>query len=127
MAAFFHIDLGQEYVDHHCFLLARGKKTTTSVHHSSFEVEDYDTQELGHYHLVQQGYDNLWGIGRHVHGSQIFDYWNDTSGFIVEHYSDGDLVNGDTEVTYAAAGDMAVWGPEPPSLWTGKAGTKVSA
>jgi hypothetical protein len=28
---------------------------------------------------------------QHVLGSQVFDYWFDTSKFMVEHYADGDL------------------------------------
>jgi hypothetical protein len=44
-------------------------------------------------------------------GSQVFDYWFDTSKFILEHYADGDLVNKDTPVTHVQAGPkaLAVW------------------
>jgi hypothetical protein len=119
VATFFRLDLGKEYVDHHCLLLSR-EGTGTKVHHSSFEVEDFDSQLLGHDWLVEKGYNSLWGVGRHVHGSQIFDYWKDTSNFIVEHYADGDVVNDELPVAYAAAGNMAVWGPPPPSEFKAK-------
>jgi catechol 2,3-dioxygenase-like lactoylglutathione lyase family enzyme len=39
VASFFRLDLGEEYVDHHCLLITREDKGTF-VHHSSFEVED---------------------------------------------------------------------------------------
>lgn len=45
------------------------------VHHSSFEVHDFDIQSLGHQWLREKDYDLVWGVGRHVLGSQIFDYW----------------------------------------------------
>lgn len=45
------------------------------VHHSSFEVHDLDTQNIGHQHLEDAGWTNAWGVGRHFLGSQIFDYW----------------------------------------------------
>ena len=45
------------------------------VHHTSYETHDFDTQVLGHDWLRDQGYENCWGVGRHVMGSQIFDYW----------------------------------------------------
>lgn len=35
-----------------------------------------DTQLLGHYYLEKQGWKNCWGVGRHLLGSQIFDYWS---------------------------------------------------
>jgi hypothetical protein len=56
------------------------------VHHSSFEVHDFDIQALGHQWLRDKNYDLVWGVGRHVMGSQIFDYWFDRSGFVLEHY-----------------------------------------
>jgi hypothetical protein len=40
-----------------------------------FEMHDFDTQVLGHDWLRSKGYANCWGVGRHIMGSQIFDYW----------------------------------------------------
>ena len=34
-----------------------------------------------------------WGIGKHILGSQVFDYWKDPAGFTLEHFTDGDLFN----------------------------------
>lgn len=86
-----HIDLGDELVDHHSFFFFVGVLGTwtathpltlrlqegpvSHIHHSSFEVHDFDIQVLGHDWLRQRGYKNCWGVGRHVMGSQIFDYW----------------------------------------------------
>jgi hypothetical protein len=54
-------------------------------------------------------------------GSQIFDYWFDESGFVLEHYSDGDMVNSDCVPTREAAGKdtLHIWGPEcaPYNAW----------
>ena len=61
------------------------------------EVEDIDAVMAGHDHLVQAGDDHHAGIGRHVLGSQIFDYWRDPWGHIVEHFTDGDLLNAQLE------------------------------
>jgi hypothetical protein len=78
VAVFAHIDRGQDYVDHHTFFMTSGAKS--HVHHCSFEVHDFDTQQLGHEWLAKKGYKSVWGIGRHILGSQIFDYWWDTTG-----------------------------------------------
>lgn len=63
--------------------------------------------------LVAKGYDPAWGVGRHVLGSQVFDYWFTPDDFLVEHYSDGDLVNCHTETGYLEATNeaLAIWGP----------------
>lgn len=125
VATFFHLDLGPEYVDHHSFLLTRKQSPGTAVHHASFEVEDLDAQFMGHQWLLDRGHSLVWGIGRHVNGSQIFDYWHDPNEFIVEHYADGDLVNEDTEMVRVPAGKMAVWGPPAPVIWGGKENPKA--
>ena len=115
VAVFMHVDRGEDPVDHHTLFMATNP--TTHVHHASFEVHDFDTQQLGHQWLAKQNYTSVWGVGRHVLGSQIFDYWWDTTGNMIEHYADGDLVNRDTPIGWRGAGDesLAVWGPEVPS------------
>ncbi|KAK0247094.1 hypothetical protein B0A54_17762 [Friedmanniomyces endolithicus] len=114
VAVFLHVDRGDDPVDHHTFFMSMNK--ASHVHHCSFEVHDYDTQHLGHQWLASKNYTSVWGIGRHILGSQIFDYWWDTTGNMIEHYADGDLVNKDTPVAWNNAGDesLAVWGPEVP-------------
>lgn len=114
VAVFMHVDRGEDPTDHHTVFMAQNP--TTHVHHASFEVHDFDTQNLGHQWLGSQGYTSVWGVGRHILGSQIFDYWWDTTGNMIEHYADGDLVNKDTPIGWMHAGDesLAVWGPEVP-------------
>ncbi|CAN9118097.1 unnamed protein product [Alternaria alternata] len=114
VAIFAHIDIGPSYTDHHTIFLSTNP--TSHVHHCSFEVHDFDTQNLGHEWLAQKGYTSVWGVGRHILGSQLFDYWWDTTGNMIEHYADGDLVNEETPVGWGEAGDesLAVWGPEVP-------------
>ena len=61
----------------------------------------------------------MWGIGRHVLGSQLFDYWYDPDGMEFEHYTDGDLFTAGHETHYVPlelAGIWA-WGDDvPPSM-----------
>ncbi|CAN9094064.1 unnamed protein product [Alternaria alternata] len=120
ITCFFHIDRGLEFTDHHAFFFKRVKgDDKTTVAHSAFEVHDFDIQQLGHNYLTSKGYDICWGVGRHVLGSQVFDYWFDPSKFIVEHYADGDLVNSETVVSEVEAGPQAlkVWGPPVPEVF----------
>lgn len=119
ITVFFRLDRGDEKVDHHCFFFFEGPKC--HVHHSSFETHDFDAQVLGHDWLRHKGYENCWGVGRHIMGSQIFDYWFDPSRFILEHYVDGDLLNQDypTQRTKASPDGLHVWGPDlPPTFLT---------
>lgn len=74
---FAHVDRESDFVDHHSIFLVTGPPETEKphVHHSSFEIHDLDTQTIGHDWLLKKGYKPAWGVGRHILGSQIFDYW----------------------------------------------------
>lgn len=113
---FMRLDLGKEYSDHHVMFLQRAPPEVkrTYLHHTSYEVADFDTQLIGHDWLAKRGWKSVWGVGRHILGSQIFDYWQDSSGFKMEHYSDGDVVNEDSPTGRQVAGALSVWGPEIP-------------
>ena len=122
VAMFAHVNRGTDHMDHHSLFLSSAQPGGPHhVHHCSFEVHDFDTQALGHQWLAQKKYESVWGVGRHILGSQIFDYWWDTTGNMVEHYADGDLVNIETPMGYAPAGHegLAVWGPEVPAAFLG--------
>jgi hypothetical protein len=114
--AFIHLDLGKRYSDHHILFMQRAPPDVkkTYLHHSSYEVADFDTQLIGHNWLGKKGWKSHWGVGRHILGSQIFDYWEDPSRFKIEHYADGDIVNEDTATRREVVGPLSVWGPELP-------------
>lgn len=95
VTAFMRCDLGDAFADHHTFLcVGLGEP---GFDHAAFEVEDVDAVMAGHDHLKGAGYDHHAGIGRHILGSQIFDYWRDPWGHVHEHFTDGDLLNADYE------------------------------
>jgi catechol 2,3-dioxygenase-like lactoylglutathione lyase family enzyme len=91
VTAFLRCDRGDEHVDHHTLLCVGIGEP--GFDHAAFEVEDFDSLMLGHDHLKKAGYDHHAGIGRHILGAQIFDYWKDPWGHVHEHFSDGDLLN----------------------------------
>lgn len=69
---------------------------------------------MGHRYLAKKGWKSVWGVGRHILGSQIFDYWYDSSGFKIEHYADGDMVNEDNPTRREPVRPLSIWGPEVP-------------
>ena len=91
VTAFMRCDRGEAYTDHHTLLcVGLGE---VGFDHAAFEVEDVDAVMMGHDHLEAAGYEHHAGVGRHVLGSQVFDYWRDPWGHVMEHFTDGDLVN----------------------------------
>jgi hypothetical protein len=75
---------------------------------------------MGQRILQERGWRHAWGIGRHVLGSQIFDYWQDPWGEKHERYCDGDLFTADHPVGVHAVSReaMSQWGQPMPRSFT---------
>ena len=98
--SFNRVDRGSEYVDHHVFLYVNGTKA--GLNHMAFEVQDIDDVIMGHEHLRRlDRYEHVWGLGRHMLGSQVFDYWMDPWERVHEHWTDSDRLNRDTRPTWS--------------------------
>ncbi len=109
--SFLRCDRGATPTDHHTLALALGP--ANRYVHSAYQVSDLDALAAGGEYLLERGYVRSWGIGRHIQGSQLFDYWRDPDGFLVEHFADGDLFDNTLEPGWApfTATGLAQWGP----------------
>ncbi len=109
--SFIRCDRGSTPADHHTLALALGP--SNRYVHSAYQACDLDAIAAGGEYLRELGYHRSWGIGRHIQGSQIFDYWRDPDGFLVEHFSDGDMFDDTLEPGWAlfTASGLAQWGP----------------
>lgn len=109
--SFIRCDRGATPADHHTLALALGP--ANRYVHSAYEVGDLDALAAGGEYLRDRGYFRSWGIGRHIQGSQLFDYWRDPDGFLVEHFTDGDMFDNTLEPGWApfTASGLAQWGP----------------
>jgi len=111
---FMRCDLGAAPTDHHSVVIAAGPRD--SFDHAAFETIDLDAVALGGEWLQRQGWVQNWGVGRHVLGSQIFNYHFDPSGFAVEHYADGDMLDASYPTRFHPTGKAGIyqWGPVMP-------------
>ncbi len=109
--AFIRCDQGSVTVDHHTVAMHLGPGT--GYVHSAYQVTDLDAIAAGGEYLAERGYRRSWGIGRHILGSQLFDYWRDPDHFLLEHFADGDLFSRDVEPGWSpmSASGLAQWGP----------------
>jgi catechol 2,3-dioxygenase-like lactoylglutathione lyase family enzyme len=123
MGSFNRLDRGEDFVDHHVFFVLKHEKT--GLNHVSYEVPDIDDVCMGHDHLISRGYEHMWGIGRHVLGSQVYDYWADPWGRVHEHWADSDrlnIKNGSNLVPVEEA-LVSQWGGPPPEKLINSAST----
>lgn len=120
LGAFMRCDRGDRPSDHHTLFLAQLPQRPGFLH-AAFEVANLDDLMLGHQHLKAQNYRAAWGVGRHIMGSQVFDYWNDPWGHELEHWTDGDLLTAaDPPQKQPMRALLAVQWGSPHPLFAGK-------
>ena len=112
--AFNRFDRGAELTDHHSLVI--GTYTQPKYLHSAYETIDQDAIGQGQQFLKMKGWNHFWGIGRHILGSQIFDYWLDPAGEEHEHYADGDVFDNtyETQYHFFDRGGLWQWGVDVP-------------
>jgi len=118
VGAFLRCDRGETPTDHHTLFLLQSPGGP-GFNHAAFEVRDLDALMAGHDHLRAAERTPAWGVGRHILGSQVFDYWRDPWGHILEHWTDGDLFTAADGSSVATIQDLlgVQWGqPSPPDF-----------
>src|SRR5271165_5958079 len=123
--AFIRCDLGSVQADHHT--LAMALQPHTGYVHSAYQLTDLDEVAASGEYLREQGYRHAWGLGRHIQGSQIFDYWRDRDRLMFEHYADGDVFDATMEPGWAplSVSGLAQWGPRATAEFTGSNDPRV--
>lgn len=122
IGSFNRLDRGAEYVDHHVFFCNHNARA--GLNHVSYEVQDIDCVFQDHEYIKRLGkYDHMWGIGRHLLGSQVYDYWCDPWGRVHERWADTDRLNAANggHLLSAEEGFQSQWGERPPERFLGHA------
>lgn len=89
--------------DHHSVALARGNGP--SVNHISYELSSIDGMMQGAGRLKSGGFNPEWGLGRHGPGNNVFLYFIDPNGFVVEYTTELEQI------------DEATYRPNDPRYW----------
>jgi catechol 2,3-dioxygenase-like lactoylglutathione lyase family enzyme len=121
--------LGDRFTDHHTLAFidstAAPNLPERGFDHSAYEVLDWDDLMLGHDFLANAGRTHSYGIGRHLAGGMVFDYWRDSAGNKLEHWADGDYINEEYETSRHPIGSVPAksWGPELPASFLAHSST----
>jgi catechol 2,3-dioxygenase len=99
--------------DHHSVALARGQGP--SVNHISYEFADIDGLMRGAGRLKAGGFNSEWGLGRHGPGNNVFMYFVEPNGFVVEYTTELEQID---EATFMPR-DAKYWREFPlrPCRW----------
>lgn len=91
--------------DHHS--LAFNRSARTGVQHVAYDVVEMDNVMKALGSLTKSGSQCIWGPGRHGPGNNIFTYYSDPVGLIIEYYAELEQVSEPDEDI-----ETRFWGPE---------------
>lgn len=103
--------------DHHAVVLAEAR--ANGLNHIAFLLPDWESVMRASGRLVDAGHPIAWGVGRHGPGDNVFAYFIDPVGFVVEftaevlQVDDSYRVRGPEEWTWPP-GRSDHWGIAPP-------------
>lgn len=106
---------GRHGSDHH--LLAFLSGGGPGLHHSSWDIPSVEDCGRTNTQLRAAGYDRHWGPGRHVLGSNYFNYTKDKFGQWWEASAHIDFIEKNADWTIANFADedsLYLWGPDMP-------------
>lgn len=115
IVAFLHARHGS---DHHLVAFAQG--AAKGWHHSAWDVPTIEDVGLGKMQMQRAGYVDGWGVGRHVLGSNYFQYVRDPWGSFWEYSADIDYVGAGVEWpsgNHPPEDSLYLWGPDVPGYF----------
>ncbi len=72
--------------DHHAVVLAEAP--CEGLNHIAFLLPELEGVMFASGRMCDHGYDIGWGVGRHGPGNNVFSYFVDPAGYVVEHTAD---------------------------------------
>ncbi len=105
--------------DHHSIAFAHANGP--SLNHTAFEVPTFDALMRGAGRMKQKGFEVGWGVGRHGPGNNVFTYFFEPNGLVVEYTAEVEQVDdtyktGGPEEWAQRVGGPDRWGfADPPS------------
>jgi catechol 2,3-dioxygenase-like lactoylglutathione lyase family enzyme len=97
--------------EHHS--IAFNAAAHASYNHTSWQMASIDDLFRGQGRVRSAGTPLAWGTGRHAPGKQVFNYFVEPSGYVVEYIADGEMVHDE------ASWEVKVYQrtPEAMDLW----------
>lgn len=71
--------------NHHSLAFGEARDGQVAFNHAAFEMKDWEQWARAIYFAGERGIKRVWGPGRHLFGNNLFSYYKDPEGNIVEY------------------------------------------
>lgn len=100
--------------NHHSIAFARVSGENLGLNHAAFEVRDWQELMRGVFFLGEHGVKRMWGPGRHLAGNNLFSYYFDPEGNVVEYTTEMQQIKNDDYVPPIRPHVSDIWGSTAP-------------
>ena len=84
------------------------------LNHAAFEVRDWSELMRAVFYMGEHGVKRMWGPGRHLAGNNLFSYYFDPEGNVVEYTTEVEQITSDDYVPPIRPMIADQWGSAPP-------------
>jgi catechol-2,3-dioxygenase len=82
--------------NHHSIALATPREFHgAGLNHAAFEVRDWQELMKAVFYMGEHGVRRMWGPGRHLAGNNLFSYYFDPEGNVVEYTTEVEQITSD--------------------------------
>ena len=100
--------------NHHSIALATARGDQRGLNHVAFDVRDWQDLMRAVYFMGERGVRRMWGPGRHLAGNNLFSYYFDPEGNVVEYTTEVEQITSDDYVPPVRPRIPDQWGSFPP-------------
>jgi catechol-2,3-dioxygenase len=100
--------------NHHSIAFASAPGPHTGLNHVAFDVKDWQDLMRAVFFMGERGVRRMWGPGRHLAGNNLFSYYFDPEGNVVEYTTEVEQITADDYVPPVRPLIPDQWGSTPP-------------
>jgi catechol-2,3-dioxygenase len=86
------------------------------LNHAAFDVRDWQDLMRAVFYMGERGVRRMWGPGRHLAGNNLFSYYFDPEGNVVEYTTEVQQITADDYVPPVRPMIPDQWGSTPPGV-----------
>lgn len=102
--------------NHHSIAFAAAHGDQTGLNHAAFDVKDWHDLMRAVFFMGERGVKRMWGPGRHLAGNNLFSYYFDPEGNVVEYTTEVEQITNDDYVPPVRPLIPDQWGSLPPGM-----------
>ena len=102
--------------NHHSMAFVGAHGDQQGLHHAAFDMKDWEEFMRAVFYMGEKRVKRMWGPGRHLAGNNLFSYYFDPEGNVVEYTAEVEQITRDDYVPPVRPVIPDQWGSFPPGM-----------